>query len=394
MHIKTLTLSAAAALLLSCGNTPSSPGTSVSSPSAGRYPEKGVVHWRSFLEWDDAKIEAAAGAKMIIFPIQICLSQAGDDIIGRLKSINPEIKIVGYLGLLNVSQLWADTATVRENTPYEMDFYNLSLERWAWTTTGDTLSIWPGSVFLNPFRDGSPDIDFIVEIVDLIERYRAQRESSLDGIMHDYFMYKPYINYQLEGQVEGEVDLDGNGIAIGDDPAERSMFLEWQIRYAGEIRSRFGPDFIQVGNGRVPQENAELAGFLNGIYYEYFPNMCWSITDREGMRILVANQEEGYLDEAFGRTWSILTNEAVDYNNYFCLITSMLAGCLYTELHDGVVFSGWQIDLQPGTPRSGLMIEGSPDSVMTYRRAFSRGEARISFASFGGRTETRFIENE
>jgi len=96
---------------------------------------------------------------------------------------------------------------------------------------------------------------------------------------------------------------------------------------------------------------------------------------------------------AFGRTWSIVTNDAIDYNNYFCMISSLLTGCLYTELYGNAAFSGWELELDPGTPLSDLVVEGRADSVLTYRRAFSRGEARISFANYGGRISTQFIED-
>ncbi len=71
----------------------------------------------------------------------------------------------------------------------------------------------------------------------------------------------------------------------------------------------------------------------------------------------------------------------------------MLAGCLYTEFHGKCTFTEWVHDLSPGKPMSGLIVEGSPDSVMTFRRNFTRGEARISFAAYGGRIETGFLEN-
>jgi hypothetical protein len=390
-------LPAAAALILlscgSCGGSPSSAGDDgLPAPISGEFPEKGVVHWKSFLSWDEGSIAEAARSRMAIFPIQICLSDAGGEIIGRMKEINPEMKIVGYQGLLAVSELYPDSAWVRENIPYELDYYYLVRDRWAFTTTGDTLSIWPGSIFLNPLTGGTADAGMMEELVGLIERYRDGHESRLDGIMHDYFMEQPYVNPELSGVVEGDIDLDGDGIPIGDDPGERAEFLRWQIEYAALIRDRLGPDFIQVGNGRVPQDNAELAGNINGIFYELYPNMCWSITDRAGFQKLLANQADGWLAKAFGRTWSIVTNDAIEYNNYFCMISSLLTGCMYTELYGNASFTGWELELDPGLPVSELIVEGRPDSVMTYRRFFSNGEARISFASYGGRISTQFIE--
>lgn len=327
---------------------------------------------------------------MAILPIQHCLSERGGEIIGRMKSINPDIKIIGYQGLLGVSELYFDTLYVRRNIPYELDYYYVTRDHWAWTTTGDTLSGWPGSITLNPFTDGSLDYGFITDLVDLIEEYRQGRRSALDGIMHDYFMYSPGID---PSSSEGDIDLDANGVLFREDEMEKEFFLRWQIDFAREIRTRMGPDFIQVGNGKVPQENAELAGMINGIFYEVYPNMRWGITDRDGLTKLLENQREGYLARACGRTWSILSNDMIEYNTYFCFVSSLLAGCLYSEIYDTAIFTGWRIDTGPGLAESDLIIEGDTDTVMTFRRYFAGGEARISFKDYGGRLETLFIEN-
>ena len=82
---------------------------------------------------------------------------------------------------------------------------------------------------------------------------------TVDGVMHDYIMYQPYVS-PYNDNVIGNVDLDGNGILIGDDENERAVLLRWQKDYVAAIRSRLGPDFIQIANGKVPQEDAELAG--------------------------------------------------------------------------------------------------------------------------------------
>lgn len=392
MH-RTAILVLTAFVFFSCGESPSSTENAVFSPLHASYPEKGIVHWSSFLWWDDETIEEASEASMAIFPMQFCVSSLGEEVIGKIKDHNPDFKIIGYQGMLCVADLYQDTAYVRQTTPYELDYWYICRDRWAWTTAGDTLHIWPGITLINPFDGGSLDTGLMTDIVDLIEGYRSGKEDCLDGIMHDYFMYRPYISYYLGDAVIGEIDLDGNGMPVGEDAGERELFLRWQIDFAAELRDRFGPDFIQVGNGRVPQENAELAGLINGIFYELYPNMCWSITDRDGLQTLIANQADGWLAKAHGRTWSILTNDAVEYNNYFCLISSLLAGCMYAELYDRCVFAGWSLELSPGMPLSQLIVEGSPDSMMTYRRIFSSGEARISFADYGGRTETVFIED-
>lgn len=129
------------------------------------------------------------------------------------------------------------------------------------------------------------------------------------------------------------------------------------------------------------------------MFYELFPNMCWSVTDRAGFEKLLENQAAGWLTEAQGRTWSILTNITIEYNNMFCMLSSLLAGCFYTELTDDFTFRGWTIDIEAGAVISGLTTEGKTDSILTYRRSFSNGEALISFNPTGGRREWTFVEN-
>jgi len=205
-------------------------------------------------------------------------------------------------------------------------------------------------------------------------------------------MYQPYVS-PYNDNVEGQVDFDGNGIPIGEDGNERAVFLRWQKDYAAAIRSRLGPGFIQIANGKVPQEDAELARYLNGIFYELFPNMCWGITDRAGLEKLLENQAGGWLTQAQGRTWSILTNNSIEYNNMFCMLSSLLTGCFYTELIDDFTFRGWSIEVDAGRALSALTVEGTSDSIMTYRRLFDGGEALVSFNPGGGRREWTFIEN-
>ena len=358
------------------------------------YPMRGITHWRNFFDWDESTIADAARAGLVIFPIERCFSPLGEATISRMRELNPDIRILGYLGVLQVPELYPDTTYLEQYLPWEIEFYRLVEDRWAWTTSGDTLSLWPGSIFLDPIDPaGRVDAGLIDDIVGLLEKYVEERPGMIDGVMHDYFMYRPYVNPNND-DVIGDIDLDGDGVPIGDDPDERDLLLRWQKDYAAAIRSRLGPQFIQIANGRVPQEDPELAGYLNGIFYELFPNMCWSVTDREGLEKLVENQSAGWLAKAHGRTWSILTNNSIEYNNMFCMLSGMLTGCFHAELDGDFAFSGWSLGVDAGRALSELEIEGSPDSIVTYRRRFEGGEAIVSFNPGGGRRAWTFIEND
>ncbi len=394
MRLFVIILVTAAAIFLACFESPSEPVGDVGSPPGPQqWPMRGVTHWSSFFEWDETTTAAAAKAGLLIFPIDRCFSPDAVDIIARLRELNPDLKILGYLTVLQVTELYPDTAYLKRSLPWTLDFYRLVEDKWAWTTTGDTFHVWPKTIFLDPINgDGEADMELLTGIVDLLEEYTGNWPEAVDGVMHDYFMYRPYVS-PYNDNVEGDVDLDGDGIPTGEDEDELAVFLRWQKDYAAAIRSRLGADFIQIANGRVPQEDDELAGYLNGIFYELFPNMCWGVTDRTGFEKLLANQADGWLAKAHGRTWSILTNNTIEYNNRFCMLSSLLAGCFYTELIGDFTFRGWTIDIDAGTALSGLTIEGKADSILTYKRSFSEGEALISFSPHGGRREWTFIEN-
>jgi hypothetical protein len=131
---------------------------------------------------------------------------------------------------------------------------------------------------------------------------------------------------------------------------------------------------------------------LNGIFYECFPNNPWWQSDRTGFLIFLENQREGYLSTAKGRTWSIVYDQYASLHdgNLFCLISSLIGGCLYTEARTTAKFSGWTLDIDSGAPLGELSIEGSMDSTLTVKRALEKGEARISFNSWETRRSWAF----
>lgn len=369
-----------------CGGSSTKPAPSPSVPALV-YPEKAVVHWRSFEDWDATTIEEAAEADLLIFPIEWCFSKESQGILGQIRHLNPGAQIIGYRTVMSVYTLYPDTTYLRTTLPYVLDYYNAVRDDWAWTTAHDTLMMWKDLILLNPIKNGALNRDLIDKMVGLIDTYQGKSGGVLDGIMHDYFMSSPYINPDIRDSVIGDIDFDGDGITYDSDPDEQQLFYRWQVEYAKAIREHFGSDFIQIGNGAPPQVDAELAHYMNGIFYELYPNNPWGMTDRAGLLRLLDNQRSGYLSPAKGRTWSLCTNEKgnANYNNIFCLLSSLLAGCMYTELQGSYVFSGWTLDVEPGAPLGPTTIEGKMDSTLTVRRPFKNGEVRISFYDTGRR---------
>lgn len=392
MHLRIALTLLLSILVTACGEEPG--GTPLSQSAAPEdylsYPRKGVIHWKSFIEWDEETLAEAAEAEYIVVPSSYCFSPLGEPNLARLRGLNPDIRILGYQGVLNEGMLWPDTAYLETYLPFELDLWRAVRDDWAWTTTGDTLQIWPGSIFLDPVTDGTLNYALIEDIVGLYEQYQEATGNAIDGVLHDYFTDYLYINWTLEGIVEGEADLDDDGIPYHDDPDEKAQLVAWQKAYVRAFDDRFGPDFLQVANGHLPQTDAELAGLLNGIYYEVFPNNRTGLSDRQGLELLIANCARGWLRPAGGRTWSIVTNDEIAQNNWFCLIASMIAGCCYTEHYEQAAFTGWEYEIDCGVPLGPAVSERGADGYLAWRRAFEGGEARISFDPSGSRRDVVF----
>lgn len=379
---------------LSCGaSDPSSPDDTATAYGTMGYPRRGVHHGSSFLSWGSEKIKEAARGDILIAPIDFCFSPYAPEIISEMKTLNPGIKIIGYQLVMGVPLIWSDSSMVADVTPYAMEFSENVIGDWAYTTTGDTLMLWPDLIFLNPIESDNINRELIQDIVSLIEKYQELSGNIIDGIMHDYFMDGPYLSPYVRRRVDGEIDLNGNGAIFADDPTEHDLLIYFQKEYAREIRRRLGGDFIQIANGLLHHVDGELAAILNGIFYEDFPQCRIGLSDRDGLMRLLDHHAEGYLTEARGRTWSIVTNETGGSNNLFCLVSSMLAGCLYTELHGKNLFTGWTLDIRGGEPLGETAREGKVDSILTFRRNFKYGEARASFYSSGRRSEVVFESN-
>jgi hypothetical protein len=384
-------LLAAAVVAAGCGGSSTGPTAAPPVPALS-YPEKALVHAQAFDAWDAATIEEAAEADMMILPIEMCFSEQSKGVLDQIHRLNPEAQIIGYRTVMSVYTLFPDTSSLRATLPYLMDYYNAVRDDWAWTTAHDTIMIWKDLILLNPIKNGALNRDLIDKMVGLLDKYEAKTGRAIDGILHDYFMDYPYINPYIRDDMLGEIDFDGDGVAYDDDPEEQDLFYRWQMEYAKALREHFGANFIQIGNGAPPQVDAELAHYMNGVSYELFPNNPWGITDRAGLLRLLDNQRPGYLSTAKGRTWSLVGNERGNLygNNMFCLLSSLLAGCMYTEFQGLPLFTGWTLDVEPGAPLGPTTIEGKIDSILTVRRPFENGEVRISFYDMGARKEYVF----
>ena len=183
-------------------------------------------------------------------------------VVDLIKDNNPDCKVLSYITSESVLLEWAD------DTPgsYSRNLYDQLLPYWSYTTTGDTLSNWPGVVVLNILDETCRQL-IISNYVD----YHNQSTTRLDGVFWDY--YADYVWIPDFVDCEGDVDLDQDGIPMLQDPDELDAYYAAQEDIILSMRSAMGNDFIQVCNGVRAQRDSVFAALIDGINYEIFPTM-------------------------------------------------------------------------------------------------------------------------
>ena len=134
----------------------------------------------------------------------------------------------------------------------------------------------------------------------------------------------------------------------------RTLFYLWQKEYAKAIRERFGDDFIQIGNGRPPQEDAGARALPERHLLRALPEQLLVAGPiATGSSASSKTSSDGYLSKAKGRTWSLCTNEnGQTRTTTICSAFSRAcspAACT-PSCTASYVFSGWTLDVEPGAP--------------------------------------------
>jgi len=191
-------------------------------------------------------------------------------VISELKSLNPNLKILGYVSVksaqLSGASPWADL--------FWQEWLTRTLPFVAFTTVGDTASDFPGNVIINILEEGCRDA-----IVETIVEFQENSLNQFDGIYWDYFNTSLWVHPDVEA--EGEPDLDGDGIGMPDDPDERRAYRAAQVSLIEAVRDTLGEDFIQFFNGQRAYSDSTFAALGDGMMYELFPTLKFPDPDMQ-----------------------------------------------------------------------------------------------------------------
>ena len=305
--------------------------------------------------------------------------------VDRMKALNPDLKVVAYINAHTCWFQWEDRVNPDDPAnPYAHDWYTATRPYWVWTTTGDTMSTWPGKVMLN-----ITDSACRTAMIDVIVKYHDVGLNRIDGVYWDHFSEYLWVHPDVEN--EGEPDLDGDGIGFNDDSDEQMDFLAAQEALVHELRAALGDDFIQIFNGARALHDPEFAALGAGMQYEIFPNvgfggespMAQALDTTHPNNLFAARNWPRSLN---GGPWLILSNERtvrillggggwIDYrlaemNRIVALITDTLVS--YHE--DGRHIYGWpEVEFDLGAPVGEVTRDGN-----TFNRAFANGSVTLT----------------
>jgi Hypothetical glycosyl hydrolase family 15 len=183
-------------------------------------------------------------------------------VVEQLKALNPNLKIVDYVSVKSAKL----SGAYETSAPFWQDWFERTREYWAYTTEGDTVSDWPGNVVLNILEPGCRDA-----MVQTIIEYHGTSSNQVDGIFWDYFNNKIWIPDFIE--LEGEPDLDNDGVAHNSDPDELLAYQNAQIALIQAVRDSLGEDYLMIFNGQRSYHDSSFANLADGIMYEIFPTL-------------------------------------------------------------------------------------------------------------------------
>jgi len=227
-------------------------------------PRNYAMHQSGTRDWSDPVLaESVARADLLIVTSSLLWNGGhleASDVPSHLRAYNPDCRVIGYILAESVRLDWAD----KRVGSYGRTLYDRLAPYWSYTTTGDTLSNWPGLVVVNIL-----DPDCRAVIVDTFVDYHAQSATQFDGVFWDYFSNQVWIPDFVS--CEGYADLDGNGIGQSWDPDERAAYRLAQEDIVTRLRDATGDAFIQILNGRRANSDSTLASLGDGMNYELFP---------------------------------------------------------------------------------------------------------------------------
>jgi len=359
--------------------------------------DTGLAHWShspanyAILDWDVQQwwlpetVERLAKGDFVALTGSFVWGNAGAEALAPISQIqarNGGAPVIAYVSAKNSLFVWEDPETLY---PYEHTWWERTRPYWSYTTTGDTLTDWPGKPVLN-ILDPACREAMISTIVD----YQRSSVNKFDGVFWDYFNKKLWI---APGAVfEGEPDLDGDGIPHEEDEDEKAAFQAAQVSLVEALRDSLGEGFIQFFNGQRAYGDPAFCALSDGTLYELFPTLFfpdpdmrnaldpsyenslfnvidWPRTQNGGPYILLANRWQNYfVDHNYQPTY-------INHGNSFRAV-GLLTGC-YSVWNRGTTSYGWtDNDINLGQPVGPTVIDGD-----VYTRDFDFGRLELILTS-------------
>jgi len=308
-----------------------------------------------------------------------------EPVIDRIKSFNPDIKVVGYISAKS-AQLSGASPTANA---FWREWYLRTQPYWVRTTTGDTAQDWPGNVVLNIL-----DPACRTAMIETVMEFQATSANKLDGVMWDYFNNALWVYDQIPN-VTGEPDMDGDGIGHSVDTDERVAYRAAEVSLVSALRDSLGEGFIQIFNGQRAYSDSTFAGLADGVMYELFPTLGFPQPNMQNalnpsfLHNLYAIR--GRLRDVNGGPWVVMFNPWINrYNdqnfevatiqtgNQFRVVAMLMGGYASWNTHDGSTFSytyGWPtVEVSLGDPVGPPVYEGN-----FIRREFQYGRIELEW---------------
>jgi len=314
-------------------------------------------------------------------------SDAADyPVVDRLKELNPDLEIVGYVSGFS-AKLYAEHSAP---DTFWYQWFHRTRPYWVWTTEGDTAQTWPGNAVINII---DPECRRLM--IETVMEFQASSLNKMDGVYWDYFNNWLWVYPELD--VQGEIDMDDDGIGHRSDQDEMIAFRAAQVSLVSALRDSLGEGFLQVFNGQRAYGDEAFANLADGVMYELFPTLffpepnlrtaldpeyennlfnvrSWLRTQNGDPYVIMSNPQSLIYFDHNSQPTQILTG------NQFRAVALLIDGYSCWNSHDGSSFSytyGWtDNDIAIGQPLGPPTYDGD-----FIRRDFQYGRVELELTS-------------
>ena len=355
---------------------------------AAHSPHNYAIHAWDWPDWSDPRmIEHVSRADVLVVDAPYLWDGGPNqalDVVGRIKAINPDCLVIGYVSAHVVGIGWGSAPL----GSYSRTMWDAMLPFWAYTTVGDTLQSWPGKINTNISNPLCRE-----QVVAIISDYQRNSGTAFDGVFWDYYNSQVWIPDFVD--CEGDPDLDGDGISMYADPGETAEFKAACVDQVNRLRLELGEDFIQIFNGQRAYTDSAFAALADGIVYELFPTLGFQAPDkmRNAMDPAVFNSlwhSRRWLRTQNGGPYVMLWNAVrLQYyddqqqltelhpGNMFRAISLLIDGCYPVWDFPNDYFRDWpEVPVSLGEPLGPTVINGD-----VFTRNYEFGDVRLAMGS-------------